>query len=200
MSFFGDSSNTDPFATNAGNAFNTFTPPQPPKKSRKGLLIALISVAGVLVLAGIFSGALFIFSNLNHHGAASSSVGEKANPNQVDTSSAGSSTGDPALDELNAAGSITWSPDSFSYIGNYPPLATYLSDQGTDGLSCALWLYSTKQDAVNAIFTGKDFTKDMANVTWGESGDGSFGYVLVGEVLGPRPECSTQAFSFLGVK
>jgi len=195
VSFFGDSSNTDPFASNGGSSFNSFLPPEPPKKSNKGLIVALISVAAVLVLAGLGTGAWLIISNLTSHHTSSSSAGEKADPSQADNSADVSSSGDPALDALNTAGSIVWSQDAFSYVGSYPPLATYLSDAGNDGSSCALWLYNNKAEAL-AAEQGGDFDQMRSGTTWGESNDGNVGYVLVSD--SQTTECAVQAFKYLG--
>ena len=195
MSFFGDSSNTEPFASNGGASFNSFLPPQPPKKSNKGLVVALISFAGLLLLAGLGTGAGLIISNLTASQTSSGSVGEKANPNQGDNSGEVSASGDPALDALNAAGSIAWSQDAFAYVGSYPPLATYLSDQGSDGYSCALWLYNNKAEALEAE-QGGDFDQMSSGTTWGESNDGNVGYVLVSD--SQTTECAVQAFTYLG--
>jgi flagellar basal body-associated protein FliL len=195
VSYFGDSTNTDPFASNGGASFNSFLPPQPPKKSNKGLVVALVSFAGVLLLAGLGAGALFVISKVTTSQPSSSSAGEKANPNQGDNSGEVSASGDPALDALNAAGSIAWSQDAFAYMGSYPPLATYLSDQGSDGSSCALWLYNNKSEAL-AAEQGGDFDQMESGTTWGDSNDGSLGYVLVSD--SQTTECAVQAFAYLG--
>jgi hypothetical protein len=195
VSYFGDSTNTDPFTSNGGASFNSFLPPQPPKKSNKGLVIALISVAGVLLLAGLGAGAWFFVSNLSAGQTSPSSAGEKANPSQADNSADVSASGDPALDALNASGSIAWSQDAFAYVGSYSPLATYLSDQGSDGSSCALWLYNNKAEAL-AAEQGGDFDQMESGTTWGESNDGNVGYVLVSD--SQTTECAVQAFTYLG--
>jgi hypothetical protein len=70
-----------------------------------------------------------------------------------------------------------------------------LSDKGTDGSTCALWLYNSKAEAL-AAENGGDFSQMASGTTWGESNDGTLGYVLVAD--SQTTECAVQAFKYLG--
>ena len=199
MSYFGDSSGNDPFESGGNSSFNSFIPPEKPKRSNKALIIALASFGGVLVLAGIATGVVFAVSHFGSVAGSGSTAGQKGGPAQDiggKDSSIGLDSGDYSLDALNAAGALSWSEDTFGYLGNNKPLATYLSATGADGSSCGLWLYDSESAALDASRSG-DFDSMAGGKTWGSSNDGSVGYVLVAD--SQTTECATQAFDFLGV-
>lgn len=199
MSYFGDSSSNDPFGAGGPSSFNSFLPPEKPKRSNKALIIAISSLGGVLVLAGIAAGVSFAVSHFGPAAGSSASAGKKGGPAQSSSgqdSGLSSNTGDDSLNALNAAGALSWSEDTFGYVGNNQPLVTYLSDMGTDGSSCGLWLYDSESAALAASTSG-DFDSMAGGITWGSSNDGSVGYVLVAD--SQETECATQAFNFLGL-
>lgn len=199
LSYFGDSTNNDPFGANGASTFNSFVPPEKPKRSNKTLLIVIASLGGLLTVGAMVSGVIFAVSHFGSTVGSSSSAGQKGAPNGDVTgsdSSAPIGSGDTTLDALNAAGSIFWAADSFGYLGINPPIATYLSDSGSDGSSCALWIYGSKSEAL-AASESNDFANATGGITWGDSSDGSLGYILVAD--SQSTECATQAFGFLGL-
>lgn len=199
MSYFGDAPNNDPFGTNGMVSVNSFLPPDEPKRSNKALIIALVSLGSILVLGAIAGGVVYAVSHFGPGFGSGPSAGQKGGPSQDLTgqdSSAGVTPRDYSLDSLNAFGAASWSEDTFGYIGSNRPLVVYLSDYASDDLNCGLWMYGSESEAL-AAYGGSDFSRMQGQVTWGASGDGSVGYVLIAD--SNSSECAIQAFDFLGV-
>jgi hypothetical protein len=187
----GNTGNANPFGDNTSSGFNSF-PPQPPQRKNSKLWIIPVAIIGTIaaIAAIVFSVWTINLTqqNVQQRNGASQ---EKLAPSDEEAYS-DISSGDPELDDLNNAGYVAWSPDEFAYFGDYPPRSIFLSDAGSDGSTCGLWLYNTYTEALVAE-AGQGFNSEY---TIGESPANGLGYVLLAD--SQETECAVQAFDYLG--
>lgn len=188
----GNTGSSNPFGPSSG--FDSYVMPPALKRNSKLWLIPVVVIGALAVIAALVFAVWTINLTQTNVQQRNGDSQEKVVPSEEETYLEPVATY-PDLDALNAIGPVIWSEDPFNYIGDYPPLAVYLSENGPDLSSCALRFYADYESA-NAALAGDslDFTSYESNK--GKVPANDMGYLLLSDTQ--ETECALQAFKYLG--